>query len=229
MPVLRVNDLPIAYTERGDGPTALALHAATASGVQMGWLAQAVVHEGFNVVTPDLRGHGDTPNPAPDLHLPRLVDDMLEFVYLLGRAPVHGLGYSLGGAVALYAALRRPEMFRSLVLLGSSYHAPAPERIGRVVGPEASRPPDVRAVFDPETGVTVGWDTPLERFKAVPAPTLLICGDRDEFNDPEDNVALYRTLPNAEVLIAPHADHLGLVRHAMVFHALREFYTRVPR
>ncbi len=229
MPVLKVRDLQMAYSERGDGPTVVALHAATVDGSAMGWLAMAVSHEGFNVVMPDQRGHGATANPAPDLHLGRLVDDLLEFIYLLGRGPVHGLGYSLGGAVALYAALRHPEMFRSLVLLGTNYRAPAQERVLALLGPDDQRSPIQQKVFDPLSGVAVGWDAPLEHFRAVTCPTLIICGDRDEFNDCEDNIALYRMLPHAEVLVIPHTDHLGLVRHPMVFYALQTFYARVPR
>ena len=229
LPSIKVKDLEMHYTERGDGPTVIALHAATVSGAALGWLAGAVVHEGFNVVTPDLRGHGETPNPAPDLHLTRLVDDVLEFVYQLGRNPVHGMGYSLGGAVMLHAAHRQPDLFRSLVLLGASYRAPTEERLRRILGPVEQRPAVQQRVFDAGTGIVVGWDRPLEAFSNVVSPTLLICGDRDEFNDPEDNLALYRTLPRAEALIVPNTDHLGLVRHPMVFHALLNFYGRVPR
>jgi pimeloyl-ACP methyl ester carboxylesterase len=226
---LKANGIPIHYTERGDGPTVIALHAATVSSVQLGWLTRAVVHEGFNVVTPDLRGHGQTPNPADDLHLPRLVDDILEFIYQLGRTPVHGLGYSLGGGVSLYAARRQPDTFRSLVLLGTSHCAPSPERLVKAVGPPEERGEAEARVFDAETGVVVGWDRPLKDFNDVGAPTLAISGDRDEFIDPADVLALYQTLPNAEALIVPHTDHLGLVRHPMVFRALGDFYGRVPR
>ncbi len=216
------------YTERGDGPTVVALHAATSSSVEMGWLVAAIVHEGFNVVTPDLRGHGQTANPAPDLHLTRLVDDVLEFIYLLGRTPLHMMGYSLGGAVALYAAQRRPDLFRSLVLLGTNTRAPSQERLRQVLGPPEQRPEVQQLIFDPQLGVVVGWDQPPEAFRSILCPTLIICGDRDEFNDPEDALRLYRVLPHAEVLIIPHTDHLGLVRHPMVFRALSDFYSRVP-
>lgn len=229
MATLKANGIPIHYTERGDGPTVVALHAATVSSVQLGWLARAIVHEGFNVVTPDLRGHGRTPNPAVDLHLPRLVDDMLEFIYLLGRTPIHGLGYSLGGGVSLYAACRQPDLFRSLVLLGAGYCAHSPERLRKAVGPPEERSEDERRVFDAETGVVVGWDRPLADFEKVSAPTLAISGDRDEFVDPVDILKLARTMPNAEALIVPNTDHLGLVRHPMVFRALGDFYGRVPR
>jgi pimeloyl-ACP methyl ester carboxylesterase len=56
-----------------------------------------------------------------------------------------------------------------------------------------------------------------------------MCADRDEFNDVEDNLHLYRAMPNAELLVVPHSDHLGMVRHPVVHDALQEFYARLPR
>lgn len=227
--MLQVNDLSMAYLERGDGPTVIALHAATANSIQMGWLTRIIVHEGFNVVAPDQRGHGKTRNPADDLHLPRLVDDFLEFTYLLGRSPLHGVGYSMGGAVLLYAARRRPDLFRSLILLGTSYKAPSAQCIQSAVGSLNEADDGPRTVFDPETGIVVGWDEPVEAFSGVTCPTLIITGDRDEFIDPAENLALYNTLPNAELLIIPRCDHLGLVRHPLLTHSLTDFYSHIPR
>jgi pimeloyl-ACP methyl ester carboxylesterase len=229
MPTIHVNDIDMSYSRRGQGPTVIAAHAATSNSVEIGWLAQAISRQGFSVVTPDLRGHGATPNPAPDLHLPRLVDDMLEFITALGRSPQHGAGFSLGGAVLLYSAMRRPAAFRSLVLLGTTYRA-SPERVGRAlgVGPWDAQSPMVQRVFDPQTGILGGWDAPLESFSAITCPTLIICADRDEFNGPQDGLDLYETLPNADLLVVPRADHIGLVRHPLVMEAVRAFYERLP-
>ncbi len=229
MPTLRVNDLEMFYRERGDGPTVVALHPATVSGAEMGWLAGFITHEGFNVVIPDQRGHGQTTNPAPDLHLPRLVDDLLEFVYLLGRTPLHGVGYSMGGVVMLYAAARRPDLFRSLVLLGMNYRAPSAARLNRVLGPPEERSDLVRQAFDPDRGILHGWDANLEAFRPIACRVLIISGDRDEFNDAEDNLALYRTLTNAEICMVPNCGHFDLVNHTVVTAAVRDFYLRVPR
>jgi pimeloyl-ACP methyl ester carboxylesterase len=230
MSTLRVNDIDMFYSERGEGPTVIAAHAATSHSVEIGWLAQAISRQGFNVVTPDLRGHGRTANPAPDLHLPRLVSDMLEFTYLLGRSPLHGAGFSLGGAVMLYAALQRPDLFRSLVLLGTTYHA-RQERAEQALGsgPWDAHSEVVQRVFHPETGILGGWDAPLDAFAAITCPTLIIMADRDEFNGPEDGLVLLNTLRGAELLVVPHADHIGLVRHPLVMEAVRAFYERIPR
>lgn len=229
MPTVRVKDLQMYYTEQGDGPPLVALHAATADSVLMGWLVTPLKELGFNVITPDLRGHGKTHNPAPDLHMPRLVDDLLEFLYQLGRTPVHGLGYSMGGGVLLYAARQRPELFRSLALLGTNYRHSSQERVTQVVGPPERREGMVRTVFDPDTGIAIGWDAPVEEFRSLVMPTLIMSADRDEFNDVEDSVALFRAMPQAELLVIPHADHLGVVRHPAVYEAIRSFYGRVPR
>jgi pimeloyl-ACP methyl ester carboxylesterase len=229
MPTLKVNDLEMYYTERGEGPPLVAFHAATAHGALMGWLADDLAKQGFNVITPDARGHGRTANPAPDLHLNRLVDDTIEFLYHLGRGPVHGLGYSMGGGMLLYAAKRHPDLFKSLALLGTSYHHATQERVIKMVGTPDQREGKIKDTFDPDTGIRVGWDAPVESFKSIPLPTLIMCADRDEFNDPEDSLELYRAMPNAELLVVPHTDHLGLVRHPMVHTALKDFYSRVPR
>ena len=65
MPTIRVNDLEMYYEERGDGPTVLALHAATVSHREMGWIVAELRRRGYTTIAPDQRGHGQTANPAP--------------------------------------------------------------------------------------------------------------------------------------------------------------------
>ena len=46
---------------------------------------------------------------------PRLVDQLIENIEKI--SPVHGIGHSLGGYLNYLAAVRRPELFRGIVLL----------------------------------------------------------------------------------------------------------------
>ena len=227
MPTLTVNDLTINYAERGEGPSVLTLHAATATGAMMGWLARHIANLGYRVVMPDQRGHGKTPNPASDLHMPRLTGDILEFIHALGISPLHGMGYSMGGGVILHAAQRHPDMFRSLLLMGTAYNGAGHQRILDVLGPLERRPEIEQAVFDPQTGIGVGWDHPAEFFSNIACPVLIIAADRDEFNDVEASLTFYRALPNARLLVVPDCDHLGLVRHPILMEAVKEFYSHV--
>jgi pimeloyl-ACP methyl ester carboxylesterase len=101
----------------GDAPTMLWLHGLTDSGA--GW-PEAVRHWGdsYAIVALDQRGHGESPRFS-DEELSRhpgnvMVDDALAVLEQLGQAVV--LGHSLGGAVAVTAAVLRPELVQALVL-----------------------------------------------------------------------------------------------------------------
>ena len=47
----------------------------------------------------------------------RLAQDLIELIERRFDEPVHGVGHSMGGVATLFAAARRPELFRTVVLL----------------------------------------------------------------------------------------------------------------
>jgi pimeloyl-ACP methyl ester carboxylesterase len=102
----------------GEAPVLLLLHGLTDSGA--GW-ADAVRHwrDRFTVLAVDHRGHGESPRFTPEQLAAHpgdvMVDDVLHLLEQLPAPPVV-LGHSLGGAVALTAAVRRPTLVRALVL-----------------------------------------------------------------------------------------------------------------
>lgn len=102
----------------GEAPPMLFLHGLTDSG--SGWPgAERHWASTYSIVTVDQRGHGSSPRftEAQLAVHPGdvMVDDALD---LLGQldGPVVVVGHSLGGAVALAAAVRRPGLVRALVL-----------------------------------------------------------------------------------------------------------------
>lgn len=114
-------DLVVHRLGRAGGPdglpTMLFLHGLTDSGE--GWPA-AVEHwqGGYSIVTVDQRGHGGSPRFTADQLVEHpgdvMVDDAVALLEHLDRPVV--VGHSLGGAVALAAAVRRPDLVRALVL-----------------------------------------------------------------------------------------------------------------
>lgn len=117
MPVVDLNGAEIAYRRQGAGETVVALHSSVASGAQ--WAAlSADLQPDHLVLAPDLYGYGES-QAWPGLGPIRL-DHEAEIVEALIRTcggPIHLVGHSYGGAVALKAALRGKIALRSLTLI----------------------------------------------------------------------------------------------------------------
>jgi len=77
---------------------------------------------GFRIVTPDLRGYGESKPPPrdfpPDYH-GRDAQDVAALIGALGVAPAHVVGWGDGGIVAVRLAAHYPDLVASAVALGS--------------------------------------------------------------------------------------------------------------
>jgi len=93
-------------------PRLALLHGFTQTGNSWNAIAADLAGD-FEVLAPDAPGHGDSRQSAPDLwHAAGAM------TALCGRATY--VGYSMGGRIALHAALARPDLVERLVLLGTT-------------------------------------------------------------------------------------------------------------
>jgi len=107
----------------GDGPPLVLLHGFTGSSA--GWDAHVdLFARRYRVIRPDLPGHGRTPAPSADrcsmAHVAHDLAALIAQVAQRANAPAVLLGYSMGGRLALYTALRHPEHIRALILESAS-------------------------------------------------------------------------------------------------------------
>lgn len=111
-------DLPdgrIYYEVAGEGPALLLLHAAF-TGSRM-WDDQwAAFGERHTAIRYDMRGYGRS--TAPETPVSRR-EELYRLLEHLGVSRVTLIGCSLGGAVALDAALERPELVAGLVIVSA--------------------------------------------------------------------------------------------------------------
>jgi abhydrolase domain-containing protein 6 len=107
-------------TNRPNRETILFLHGFADSKDSVYSLAMHLFND-FNIMALDLPGFGESfanPELAYDTHsYGRWLD---EFVTKTGMGPVHAVGNSLGGAMALKLALVRPDVVKSVTLLNAA-------------------------------------------------------------------------------------------------------------
>ncbi len=89
---------------------------------------------GHRVLTVDLRGHGASPVPPGPYAVADLGDDVVATLDALGLASADLVGVSIGGAIALSLAARRPQRVRRLVVCCSAPWFGGPD----VWGPRAA-------------------------------------------------------------------------------------------
>lgn len=139
MSLLEVNGLTYQIEERGSGPALLLLHGFTGSGKSWKTLLPGFTGN-YRVITVDFPGHGETAAPADPTRysIENTATDLAAILEKLGVAQAAVLGYSMGGRVALFFALRYPSKVSGLILESASPGLPtARERAERKAADEA--------------------------------------------------------------------------------------------
>ena len=95
-----------------DAPRVVCLHGVTGRGAGWHRLAQGWLGE-YNVLAPDLIGHGDSPYEPPW----SIGEHLGAIVATVGAEPAAWIGHSYGARLALELAASRPELVDRLVLL----------------------------------------------------------------------------------------------------------------
>lgn len=218
----------LACRETGSGRPLVLLHGFMGTGSHMLSYGRAggFAEQGYRVIVPDLRGHGDSANPHDPAAYPPdvLADDGLALVEHLGLGDgAYDLGgYSLGGRIVVRMLVRGAKPARAIV---------AGQGLAKVSGPQgggmnhrvltalvdgvAIEPgsPDARIASwisqlgaDPVALLHVlnsFVPTPEDALRQIAIPTLVAIGERDERSDAGELAAL---LPDARFVRVP-GDH----------------------
>jgi 3-oxoadipate enol-lactonase len=108
------NGARIHFERRGAGEPLILLHAGVADSRM--WEPQvAAFAQHFDVITPDIRGYGESDLPAAEWN-PRA--DVLELMDRLQLQRAHLVGCSIGGGFVLDFALDHPDRASKIVLVG---------------------------------------------------------------------------------------------------------------
>ena len=118
------------------------------------WLPALV--DCYRVLLFDMRGHGDSRTTKPaSVSLEGLVDDLLSVMDAAGLGRAHLVGESIGGTVALAAALRAPDRVRTLTISNGAH-----------VGAQLQALHDWRGIMD--RGGMAGWSAHMMPHRFFP-------------------------------------------------------------
>jgi pimeloyl-ACP methyl ester carboxylesterase len=169
MSEFEVNGVVLAYDEFGDpaGPPLLLLHGL--SSARTTWVGLVPeLSEGRRVVTLDHRGHGESSHAPGTYDLAHYGPDAVAFCEQVVGDQALVVGHSLGGVIAHYLGLERPDLVRGLVL----------EDPPMYFGEPSDEPPRGVAAFFPMLRQLLGdmrdRGAPLEEYEGIvrAAPAL---------------------------------------------------------
>lgn len=201
----------IHYEIHGDGPPLVLLHGGVDPSATFG-APLAAMAKTHTVIAIHLRGHGFSTDSDAPWSTEAMADDVAAVLRQLGVGRARFMGYSLGAAVALQVAIRRPDLVEKLVPVSVPFRADGnyPEgrqafaqmpamaaEIGKQIAasPLAQLYPDVdwETVFRKTGEMNQPDHDWTEGIKAIEAPMLLVFADADSIR-PEHIVEFWKLL-----------------------------------
>lgn len=221
---LLINDIDMYYVVRGEGEPLLLLHGG--GGIGANWdLVFPSPPEGYELIVPDLRGHGRTTNPSGRFTFKQIALDVFALLDRLAIRRFKAIGMSLGAKTLLHVATQQPERVEAMVLVSGTPYFPATAR-------------SIMATMTPETRTEAEWkqmrqwhtqgdeqiiaiwnqmrslkdsydDMNFTRpyLSTIIARTLIVHGDRDPLYPPNLAMEMYEAIPNSFLWIIPNGGH----------------------
>jgi pimeloyl-ACP methyl ester carboxylesterase len=123
MPKEKVIDISIYYEITGEGEPLLFIHGLGSS--TRDWEEQVPFFaKNYQVITVDIRGHGQSDKPKGPYTIPMFASDIAELLKVLQVGPIHVIGISLGGGIAFQLSIDHPELVKSLVAVNAAVGVP---------------------------------------------------------------------------------------------------------
>lgn len=182
-----------------------------------GRLSPAV--KGFDVYSYDRAGHGRSPDQVGSFHFDFQFKEAVAFLEDVVKKPAHLVGFSDGGIISILVAINRPDLIRTITLIGANYHHDAglpPIKAWTPDDAERSK----YAAFSPDAPETLDkkikkmvkiWNSEptltKKELKKIICPALVIAGDDDMASLKHTN-EIYESIENSRLAIIPGASHL---------------------
>jgi pimeloyl-ACP methyl ester carboxylesterase len=208
-----VNGINLYFETHGTGRPLILLHGGLGSGEMFGPTLPQLA-ERHQVITVDLQGHGRTADIDRPIDIRLMADDIAALIDYLKLDRPDVVGYSLGGGVALFTAVKHPDKVRRLVAASAHAwrNAIPPEMLAQQAQVNAAaaellkdtpmyelyqrvapRPEDFPRLVD-KMGESMAQDYDYaEEVRSLQVPTLLVAADAD-MAPPSHYVEMFKLL-----------------------------------
>ena len=210
------------YEWERDGEAVVLLHGGLSKTSSWDYLMVPPLEDEFHVFAYDRTAHGFTGDQPGSLHFAFQVQEAIAYLEDVVREPAHLIGYSDGGIIALMVAIARPELVKSIVVIGANYHysAPLSEFAEAFVSEDDQAEYNLISPDAPHTllekiiRMNQIWktepDISLKEIASIQCPVLVMAGDDDVIKH-EHTISLYENLPLGQLAIIPGTSH-GVVK-----------------
>jgi pimeloyl-ACP methyl ester carboxylesterase len=229
--VLDVNGIELYCAVTGEGEPLLWLHGGMGCGADWQYIFRAPP-AGYQVIAPDLRGHGASTNPSGSFSFRQCALDVRALLHHLKIPRIKAIGLSGGGIVLLHMATADPACIESMVLVSAPPYFPEQARViqrhfsesmvsaeemtlmrARHKGGERQ----IEQLFAMSRGFADSYDdvnfTP-PYLSTITADTLIVFGDRDPLYPVSIAVDMHRAIPRSYLWAVPNGGHGPVFRDA---------------
>ncbi|MFV8829447.1 alpha/beta fold hydrolase [Alkalihalobacterium sp. APHAB7] len=121
MKTVNVNNIPVHYQRLGTGEPLLLIHGL--GEIKEGWVDQHELADQYDLIIPDLRGHGES-ETYDGISIKNFASDVLGLLDALNIESAHICGLSMGGTVAQEIYRQAPDRCRTLTFVSTFHYAP---------------------------------------------------------------------------------------------------------
>ena len=220
-----LNGMQMYYVLAGQGEPLVLLHGYTGASNDWAVIFDDLVRE-YQLVIPDLRGHGRSINPLREFTHRQAALDVVALLDHLGIERFKAIGISGGGNLLLYLATQHPSRVVAMVLVSATSYFPEQARalmrtytLDKVTDEERQRlrqrhpggEEQIRALFSQGRAFAEHYDdmnfTP-PYLSTITARTLIIYGDRDPFYPVSIALEMYTAIPHSYLWVVPNGGHV---------------------
>jgi len=234
--------------------TILLMHGSGLTHIVWSLHEQFYASQGFNVLSVDLPGHGNSEGPSLK-SIEKISDWIKSLMLKINTKKIIIIGHSQGGLVGIDFASRYPELIEKIVLVANSYKMPVNQDLidlaeagdekavllmmkwgyegskafigGNPVKKIVNSARDIREVLAVDLNACNNYKNGENAIKKINCPTLCILGDLDKMVPVKVGLKMSEQITNSETKIISDCGHMIIFEKAFEMRKLvKEFINK---